>query len=144
MTFTLHPQLQKDTTLIGEFPLCLVLLHRDNAVPWLILVPKVANLLEFHHLSTEQQRQFLTESQAVSELLENEFKPDKINLGALGNLVPQLHYHHIARFKDDIAWPGPVWGNTRGEWRDEVQQAELVQRIQALLENNPQFKLPLE
>lgn len=144
MIFTLHPQLQKDTTLIGEFPLCLVLLHHDSAVPWIILVPKVANLLEFHHLSTEQQRQFLTESQAISELLENEFKPDKINLGALGNLVPQLHYHHIARFKDDIAWPGPVWGNTRGEWRDEVQQAELVQRIQALLENNPQFKLPLE
>lgn len=139
MTFKLHPQLEKDTTLVGEFPLCLVLLHRDSAVPWLILVPKVENLREFHHLSREQQYQFLAESQAISELLEQEFEPDKINLGALGNMVPQLHYHHIARFKNDIAWPGAIWGNTQGQWREEKQQDELTYKIQQLLKSNQQF-----
>jgi len=139
MEFTLHPQLQKDTDLIGEFPLCLALLHKDNAVPWVILVPKKAQLKELHHLPMEQQQQFLLESQAVSRVLENCFAPDKLNLGALGNMVPQLHIHHIARFKDDIAWPGPVWGNTQGEWREEQEQQALLTTIQQALTQEPSF-----
>ncbi len=139
MTFTLHPQLKKDTTYIGEFPLCMVLLHRDSSVPWLILVPKIENLKEFHHMTMEQQQQFLRESQMISELLELEFKPNKINLGALGNLVPQLHYHHIARFKNDIAWPGPIWGNTSGTWRSEEEQSELTDKIRSQLIHDALF-----
>ncbi len=103
MSFELHPQLAKDTTVIGHFPLCVALLHKDNAVPWVILVPKRANLKELHHLPMQEQQQFLLESQAVSQALEATFRPDKLNLGALGNMVPQLHIHHIARFKDDVA-----------------------------------------
>ncbi|MDP5253878.1 MULTISPECIES: HIT domain-containing protein [unclassified Vibrio] len=137
--FVLHPQLAKDTTQVGEFPLCLVLLHRDNSVPWLILVPKKADLKEFHHLAMSEQQQFLLESQSVSEFLESQFSPDKINLGALGNMVPQLHYHHIARFVDDLAWPGPLWGNTRGEYRSESAQLELTQRVQKHLNQHPEF-----
>jgi diadenosine tetraphosphate (Ap4A) HIT family hydrolase len=140
MTFKLHPQLDNDTTCIGQFPLCLVLLHRDSCVPWLILVPKVDDLKEFHHLATEQQQQFLLESQLISEMLENEFSADKINLGSLGNLVPQLHYHHIARYKNDLAWPGPIWGNTPGKWRTLTEQQAIEKRIQSVLERAPIFR----
>lgn len=133
MSFELHPQLVKDTSLIGQFPLCVALLHKDNAVPWIILVPKRENLRELHHLPMKEQQQFLLESQAVSQALEATFQPDKLNFGALGNMVPQLHIHHIARFKDDIAWPGPVWGNTQGEFREVGEQAKLLTRIQNVL-----------
>ncbi|USE01242.1 HIT domain-containing protein [Vibrio sp. SCSIO 43133] len=129
MSFELHPQLAKDTTVIGHFPLCVALLSKDSAVPWVILVPKRENLKELHHLPMKEQQQFLLESQAVAQALEATFRPDKLNLGALGNMVPQLHIHHIARFKDDIAWPGPVWGNTKGEQRSDEEQADIMTRI---------------
>ncbi|MEZ9343196.1 HIT family protein [Vibrio cyclitrophicus] len=140
MSFELNPQLAKDTTLIGEFPLSLALLSKDSAVPWVILVPKRANLKELHHLPMKEQQQFLLESQAVSQALEATFQPDKLNLGALGNMVPQLHIHHIARFKDDTAWPGPVWGNTKGEQRSEEDQAAVLTRIQNVLSLSSIFK----
>jgi diadenosine tetraphosphate (Ap4A) HIT family hydrolase len=140
MSFELHPQLAKDTTIIGQFPLCVALLHKDNAVPWVILVPKRANLKELHHLPMQEQQQFLLESQAVSQALEATFQPDKLNLGALGNMVPQLHIHHIARFKDDVAWPGPVWGNTAGEFRSEEEQADLQTRIGNVLSLSSLFQ----
>ncbi|WP_114765256.1 HIT family protein [Vibrio rhodolitus] len=129
MSFELHPQLANDTTVLGHFPLTVALLHKDKAVPWVILVPKRANLKELHHLPMQEQQQFLLESQAVSQALEATFQPDKLNLGALGNMVPQLHIHHIARFKDDVAWPGPVWGNTKGEFRSEEEQQAIATRI---------------
>ncbi|ASU22722.1 HIT family protein [Vibrio qinghaiensis] len=140
MNFELHPQLAKDTSVIGEFPLCLALLHKDNSVPWVILVPKRANLKELHHLSMQDQQQFLYESQAVSQALEATFCPDKLNLGALGNMVPQLHIHHVARFKNDVAWPGPIWGNTQGVMRAEQEQQEILTRIQNVLSLSSIFR----
>lgn len=133
MSFQLHPQLSKDTTIIGHFPLCLVLLHRDNVAPWIILVPKRSEMKELHHLPMQEQQQFLIESQAISQALEAIFRPDKINLGALGNLVPQLHIHHIARHIDDMAWPGPIWGNTKGEFRTEEEQERMQAQVSSLL-----------
>lgn len=140
MSFELHPQLAKDTTVIGHFPLCVALLHKDNAVPWVILVPKRENLKELHHLPMQEQQQFLLESQAVSQALEATFQPDKLNLGALGNMVPQLHIHHIARFQDDVAWPGPIWGNTQGEFRSEEEQQALLTRIGNVLSLSSLFR----
>ncbi|WP_333003241.1 HIT domain-containing protein [Vibrio coralliilyticus] len=140
MSFELHPQLAKDTSVIGHFPLTIALLHKDNAVPWVILVPKRENLKELHHLPMQEQQQFLLESQAVSEALEATFRPDKLNLGALGNMVPQLHVHHIARFKDDVAWPGPVWGNTQGDFRSEEEQQAILSKIQNVLSLSSLFK----
>ncbi|GMQ45718.1 HIT family protein [Vibrio sp. 10N] len=140
MSFELHPQLKKDTTLLGEFPLSLALLHRDNSVPWVILVPKKADLTELHHLPMQEQQQFLVESELVNRALETLFTPDKLNFGALGNMVPQLHVHHIARYKDDLAWPGPLWGNAKGEYRSDDEQQGLAERIQAQLLNSEQFK----
>lgn len=140
MSFELHPQLAKDTSVIGHFPLTIALLHKDNAVPWVILVPKRENLKELHHLPMQEQQQFLLESQAVSQALEATFRPDKLNLGALGNMVPQLHVHHIARFKDDVAWPGPVWGNTQGDFRSEEEQQAILSKIQNVLSLSSLFK----
>ncbi|MNE26192.1 HIT domain protein [compost metagenome] len=108
--FALHPRLQADTQILGDLPLCRVLLAKDSQYPWLILVPRVAGLREIHHLLPEQQQQLMQESCAVAALMEEALGPDKINVAALGNLVPQLHLHHVARFSTDAAWPGPIWG----------------------------------
>lgn len=141
MDFILHPQLAKDTTVIGHFPLCIALLHKDNAVPWIILVPKRNELKELHHLPMNEQQQFLVESQTINQTLEVLFTPDKINLGALGNMVPQLHIHHIARFISDVAWPGPVWGNTQGEFRSDDDQVSLLKQLQTKLQDSPIFSI---
>ncbi|MCL9773204.1 HIT domain-containing protein [Vibrio methylphosphonaticus] len=140
MSFSLHPQLALDTTYLGDFPLCVALLHKDDSVPWVILVPKHANLRELHHLPMAQQHQFLAESQCVNLALESLFTPDKLNLGALGNMVPQLHIHHIARFKNDIAWPGPLWGNTKGEYRSDEKQSELTNTLRIELAKSAEFQ----
>ena len=108
--FELHPRLQADTQILGDLPLCRVLLAKDSQYPWLILVPRVADLREIHHLAPAQQQQLMQESCAVATLMEETLGPDKINVAALGNLVPQLHLHHVARFSTDAAWPGPIWG----------------------------------
>ena len=108
--FELHPRLQADTQILGDLPLCRVLLAKDSQYPWLILVPRVPGLREIHHLLPEQQQQLMQESCAIATLMEEALGPDKINVAALGNLVPQLHLHHVARFSTDAAWPGPIWG----------------------------------
>ncbi len=135
MSFTLHPQLTADTTILGDLPLCRVLLVKEALGPWLILVPRYDALREIHHLSEQDQQQLMRESSAIAALLEQDYQAEKINIGALGNLVPQLHIHHIARFKDDIAWPGPVWGNTKGIQRSEAVQLALTEELRQELSN---------
>lgn len=135
MHFTLHPRLQADTTVLGDLPLCRVLLSKEALGPWLILVPRKEALTEIHHLPQDEQYQLMRESSAVAALLETDYQADKINVGALGNLVPQLHVHHIARFQSDIAWPGPVWGNTDGTQREEAVQQALAEELRAELSN---------
>lgn len=108
--FVLDPQLAADTVLLGSFPLCLVLLSRDANYPWCILVPKRRGLREIYHMSVEDRNQLMKESSHLAEVMADLFVPDKMNVAALGNMVPQLHLHHVARTKDDAAWPKPVWG----------------------------------
>jgi len=141
MAFALHPQLEQDTSNLGELPLCTVLLNRDDSVPWVILVPKVDGIRELHQLSMEQQHQFLIESQIISRALETLFMPDKLNFGALGNMVPQLHFHHVVRFISDIAWPGPIWGNTTGQYRHDDEQQKLIKKITNELLKNRGFQV---
>lgn len=113
--FTLHPRLAADTLLLGDFPLSHCLLMNDMHYPWLILVPRQAGIREIFELTTEQQQQLLRESSWVSARLSQYFNATKINVGALGNMVPQLHLHVIARYENDAAWPGPVWGKHPAE-----------------------------
>lgn len=139
MQFALHPRLAADTTLLGDLPLCQVLLSKEALGPWLILVPRREALKEIHHLPEADQIQLMRESSAVAALLEQDYQADKMNVGALGNLVPQLHVHHIARFENDVAWPGPVWGNTDGTQRSEDVQAALADELRDELSSIPGF-----
>ena len=108
--FSLHSQLASDCIEIADLPLCKVLLCNDKTYPWFILVPRVDNVSELYQLEWQDQQQFLNESSLLSELLMAEFNGDKMNIAALGNVVSQLHIHHVVRFKSDACWPKPIWG----------------------------------
>ena len=108
--FNLDSRLQADTEVIGDMPLCRVLLMNDSQFPWVILVPREPGAKDLFELSESQQHQFLRESGMVCRALQSLYQPEKLNVAALGNVVAQLHIHHVARFSDDIAWPAPVWG----------------------------------
>lgn len=108
--WSLHPQLQKDTIDIGDLPLCRVLVIKDANYPWLLLVPRRADACEIIDLDEVEQAQLLTETSRVARALKEITKCDKLNIAALGNVVPQLHLHVIARRVGDAAWPRPVWG----------------------------------
>ncbi len=108
--FVLHERLAADCIVVGDWPLCRVLLMNDSNYPWLILVPRRPNLREIYELDTADRSQFLAESCALGEALMQQFAGDKLNVAALGNMVPQLHIHHVVRKVGDAAWPAPVWG----------------------------------
>lgn len=108
--FSLHPQLAKDTFYVGDFPLSTCRLMNDMQFPWLILIPRVAGVSELYELSPADQEQFLRESSWLSSQLARVFRADKMNVAALGNVVNQLHFHHIVRYHNDSMWPKPVWG----------------------------------
>ncbi|MEM8498433.1 MAG: HIT domain-containing protein [Pseudomonadota bacterium] len=108
--FVLHERLAADGIHVGDLPLCRLLLLNDRQYPWFILVPRVADIREAFQLSPVQQQQLNKESNTLSEAMALAFRADKMNVAALGNMVPQLHIHHIARFTTDAAWPKPVWG----------------------------------
>ncbi|MDT8387091.1 MAG: HIT domain-containing protein [Thiogranum sp.] len=110
--FELDPRLAADSILIGRLPLSVLLLFNDARYPWYILVPQRAAIREVFQLSDADQQQLWRESATLARHLMQSFHADKINIGALGNLVPQLHVHHVARFSSDPAWPGPVWGHS--------------------------------
>lgn len=108
--FSLHPQLAADTIFVTKLELSHVLLMNDNTYPWAVLVPEREGLREIHDLSDEDSKQLTREYRQVSNAMQRLFGADKMNIAALGNMVPQLHIHVIARFKNDPAWPGPIWG----------------------------------
>jgi diadenosine tetraphosphate (Ap4A) HIT family hydrolase len=108
--WSLHPQLAKDTIDIGDLPLSRVLVIKDANFPWLLLVPRRADAVEIIDLDEVAQAQLMTEVTRVSRALKDITKCDKLNVAALGNVVPQLHVHIIARRTSDVAWPRPVWG----------------------------------
>jgi len=108
--FVLHPQLAKDCAVIGDFPLSRLLRMNDQNYPWLVLVPRHATASELIDLSGAEQSQLLHEIAALSQVMRRTLTPDKLNVAALGNVVPQLHVHVIARYRRDAAWPRPIWG----------------------------------
>lgn len=106
----LHDQLRNDCFVVGQFPLSLLLMLNDSNYPWFILVPQRAGITEMHQLREPEQQQLMRESSLLAATIEQLFNADKINIAALGNLVPQLHIHHIVRYRTDPAWPAPIWG----------------------------------
>jgi len=111
MSFELDDRLARDALIIGDWPLSRVLLMNDARWPWLILVPRRDGMVELTDLEPADQTQLMAEAGRAARFLKTHVKVDKINVGALGNIVRQLHLHIVARFVGDPAWPGPVWGH---------------------------------
>lgn len=108
--FELHPQLAADTVEVARLPLCRLLLMKDANYPWFILVPARPGIREIYELAAADRQALLDESCRLGRVLMRLFAGDKLNVAALGNVVPQLHLHHVVRRRDDPAWPAPVWG----------------------------------
>ncbi len=110
MAWLLHPHLARDTLALGDLALCRVLLMNDANYPWLVLVPRRADAVEIIDLDTGDQAQLMAEIVRASHALRDHTRCDKLNVAALGNAVPQLHVHVIARFRGDAAGANAVWG----------------------------------
>ena len=131
--FKLDPRLGADTYQVTDLPLCRMLLMNDNRYPWLVLVPRQHGLRELHDLSREDQSRLMSEITRTAKILEVCHQPDKLNIGALGNIVTQLHIHVLGRFYGDIAWPGPVWGIGEPVAYFEKQANALIREFRAQL-----------
>lgn len=131
--FQLHPQLVADTFTVTQLSLCRVLLMNDQTYPWLILVPERVTIREIHELTPGDQQQLMSEITQVSRGLQRLAKADKMNVAALGNMVPQLHVHIIARFEGDAAWPGPVWGKYPAQAYEMQVAADFIKKIESTL-----------
>jgi diadenosine tetraphosphate (Ap4A) HIT family hydrolase len=127
--FHLHPRLQADTVMVRELPLSLLLLSNDARYPWFILVPRREAIQEIYELDEADQHQLWHESSCLGKAAMQAFGGDKLNIGALGNLVPQLHLHHIVRFRNDESWPGPVWGKGQAQPYTPAAREAVIQRL---------------
>lgn len=131
--FVLDSRLQQDTVWLGDYPLCSVLLMNDAQFPWFILVPRREDVSELFHLDAMDQLQLWRETNGLAEVLKDCFAADKMNVATLGNRVSQLHMHVIARRRDDIAWPAPVWGRQPAQAYTAEQLAALKARLRLVL-----------
>jgi len=133
MSFQLHPRLKQDCVAIGRFELCQLLMMNDSLYPWFILVPERAGVQEIYQLSKTERQLLTEESSYLAEKMAAFYQADKMNIAAIGNIVPQLHIHHIVRFQTDKAWPAPVWGKFTAVPYTEQQIADKMIRIKDLL-----------
>ncbi|MEX5557840.1 HIT domain-containing protein [Pseudomonas rhodesiae] len=131
--FALDQRLQQDTLVIGDFPLCRLLLSNDSNYPWFILVPRINGISEVFHLDVADQQKLWEETTGLAQWLNDGLGADKMNIGALGNVVSQLHVHVIVRKRDDVAWPSPVWGKHPARPYTQEQVAALRARLRELL-----------
>jgi Diadenosine tetraphosphate (Ap4A) hydrolase and other HIT family hydrolases len=131
--YELHPQLAADTHPLATFALCDLRLMDDANYPWLILVPRLPVAHELLDLDATQRHQLSDEIERAGRLLRDVFQPHKLNVAALGNLVPQLHVHVIARFEHDPSWPAPVWGRVAARPYTPEGLIERISRLRDVL-----------
>ena len=127
--WSLHPQLAKDTIEIGDLPLARTLLMNDANYPWLVLVPRRVDAVEIIDLDENQQVQLMYEIAMLARVLKDVTACHKLNIGAIGNVVPQLHVHLVARRQEDAAWPRPVWGAVAVRSYERAERDHLVAAI---------------
>ncbi|WP_417222551.1 HIT domain-containing protein [Amphritea sp.] len=139
LEFELDARLNNDCITLGDFPLSRLLLMNDAHYPWFILVPRRADVSEIYHLSHADQAQFLHESSFLAENLHDVFDADKINIAALGNVVNQLHIHHVVRYEGDAAWPAPIWGVCPATPYSAAQVEEIRQKLQLMMPQEVNF-----
>lgn len=131
--FALDPQLAADGFDLGGLGLCRLLLMNDARYPWCVLVPQRPGVREIHHLAEADRLALLDESCRLAQAMERLFAPDKLNVAALGNVVAQLHIHHVARYRADAAWPGPIWGQGARQPYGARLQAQRSEALRAAL-----------
>ena len=131
--FTLHPQLKADSFFVCDLKISSLLLMNDANYLWLVLVPRKPDLVELTDLSFEEQIEVLREINLLGEILKKNFAAEKLNIAALGNVVSQLHIHVIARKKNDVTFPKPVWGNAPAKPYEEKAAQKLIQEIKNLI-----------
>ena len=132
MTFLLHPRLEADAFFIADWPLCRVLLMNDARYPWLILVPRREALTEMMDLLVQDRALLMEEIAKAGEVVRGRAGVTKVNIGALGNLVPQLHVHVLGRHPGDPAWPGPVWGHSPAVPYETSARDALIGEVRSL------------
>ena len=137
--FTLDSRLQQDTLLVGDFPLCRLLLMNDASYPWFILVPRREAVSELFQLDTADQQQLWLETTRLAETLKDAFVADKMNVATLGNVVSQLHMHVIVRRREDQAWPAPVWGRHPARAYEAAEIFAIRERLRLVLTSDFQF-----
>ena len=140
MTFALHERLAADTFPVGRLPLSHVLLMNDFNFPWCVLVPVRDDVREIHQLSAADQVQLLEEMSGVAAAMQAAFAADKMNVAALGNIVPQLHVHIIARFEADPVWPAPVWGRLPAQPYPGSERTARLASLRAAFRPLPGFR----
>lgn len=138
--FQLDQQLAGDCIVVGDFPLSRLLLMNDSTYPWFILVPRVNGIEEIYQLDEEQQLRLVRESSLLSRELQCVFAADKMNVAALGNIVKQLHIHHVVRYSGDPAWPAPVWGKLPAKAYQQTEVDEIIERLRSVLTSPFQFQ----
>ncbi len=131
--YKLHRQLKQDTFYLGHLKLCDVLLMNDARYPWVILVPRRENITEVFQLSDADQYLLSTESAFVAKQLSSLVVADKMNVAALGNIVSQLHIHHVARYETDEAWPAPIWGTGSTVTYSEGESLAVAEQMKMVL-----------
>lgn len=130
-SFILDPRLRADTIAVADFQLSRLLLMNERKFPWFILVPRQPNLRELVELDDQQQMCFMQESNAISQCLLEVFAAEKLNIAALGNVVSQLHVHHVARFKSDLCWPNPIWAQFEPEAYSSSEIENVIAKTKA-------------
>ncbi|MCU7945285.1 MAG: HIT family protein [Candidatus Thiodiazotropha sp. (ex Cardiolucina cf. quadrata)] len=139
--FSLDNRLTQDCFTLAALELSELLLMDNALLPWFILVPRV-EVIELHELSPHQQWILLEEINLISHFTEQTYTTDKLNIGAIGNIVPQMHIHIVGRKTDDICWPGVVWGTQQRQAYDQTQLDEITQLLKAFLPSDTQFHKP--
>ena len=132
-TWSLHPQLEDNSVPVGDLALSRVIVADDVNYPWVVLVPRRAGVVEIIDLDENDRTRLMGEIAQVSAVLKELTRCDKLNVAALGNIVPQLHVHVVARRTDDAAWPGPVWGAVPVEPYEGVELEAFVNALRAAL-----------
>lgn len=130
--FELAAEFERDSIWLADWPLCQLRVQNDANYPWFILIPRRITKVEIIDLTEQDRAQLWRESDVLSTFLKSEFQAKKLNIAALGNMVPQLHIHHIVRYENDIAWPAPVWGKVPAKAYNETQWKQLKQKLALL------------
>lgn len=130
--FELAAEFERDSIWLADWPLCQLRVQNDANYPWFILIPRRIAMVEIIDLTEQDRAQLWRESDVLSTFLKSEFQAKKLNIAALGNMVPQLHLHHIVRYENDIAWPSPVWGKVPAKAYNETQWQQLKQKLALL------------